>query len=341
MFDGEPLLLTATLLWLFVLGSTVGSFLNVVVYRMPAGLSLLFPSSHCPSCKTPIRLRDNVPIFGWLLLRGKCRDCGIHISPRYPLVELATALVFVILAWFEPLSNATNLPWVGFLRAQPAVGQHMLTMTNLWGIYAFHLFLFCSLLVAALIEYDGRSLPGKLIVTPMLVGLIAPIAWPWLKPFPTHLTNISTQWMAGIESLVLGAVLGLFIWRISRTNSIAKMNTVCPSAVLAWAGVFLGERGFLYPAAIAAVVSFSTAILARYWPALDRIPWSGWFSMVLFTWLIQWRTIVYRLPDPIAAWDLYFAWDFYLFILAIFAILALSGLTARIRIRNFDRRCGL
>lgn len=341
MLNDAPLLLAATLLWLFVVGSTVGSFLNVVIYRMPAGLSLLFPSSHCPACKTPIRLRDNMPILGWLLLRGKCRDCGVHISARYPLVELITALMFVVLAWFEPMSNATNLPWVGFLRAQPAVGQHTLTAVNLWGMYAFHVFFVCSLLTAALIEYDGHSLSGKLIITPLLVGLIAPIVWTWLRPLPAHMTNPSMQWVAGVEDLGLGIVLGLFIWAISRTKIIGKMNTVCPYAVLMWAGVFLGEQGCLYTAAITALVSFIAAVLARYWPALDRVPWSGWFGLIVFVWLLQWRTIVSRLPDEIAELERYLEWDLYLFMLSLFLIVGLSGLAAQVRIRNFDRRCGM
>jgi leader peptidase (prepilin peptidase)/N-methyltransferase len=74
-----------------VLGAIVGSFLNVVVYRLPRGESLATPASRCPSCETPIKPYDNVPIFGWLWLRGRCRSCGEPISPRYPLVEAATA----------------------------------------------------------------------------------------------------------------------------------------------------------------------------------------------------------------------------------------------------------
>ncbi|MCA1690414.1 MAG: prepilin peptidase, partial [Actinobacteria bacterium] len=74
-----------------VLGAIVGSFLNVVVYRLPRGESLATPASRCPSCETPIKPYDNVPIFGWLWLRGRCRSCGEPISPRYPVVEAATA----------------------------------------------------------------------------------------------------------------------------------------------------------------------------------------------------------------------------------------------------------
>ncbi len=75
----------------FGFGAIVGSFLNVVAYRLPRGESLSRPRSRCPACETPIRPYDNVPILSWLVLRGRCRACGAPISPRYPLVEAATA----------------------------------------------------------------------------------------------------------------------------------------------------------------------------------------------------------------------------------------------------------
>jgi len=79
-------------------GLLIGSFLNVVIHRVPAGESVVRPASACPKCATAIRPRDNVPVFGWLLLRGRCRACSEPISPRYPIVELATAVLFVVMA---------------------------------------------------------------------------------------------------------------------------------------------------------------------------------------------------------------------------------------------------
>src|SRR5687768_2674075 len=73
--------------FLFVLGSVIGSFLNVVIYRLPRQMSLSYPGSRCPSCNEPIRWYHNVPVFGWLILRGRCADCGARISIRYPIVE--------------------------------------------------------------------------------------------------------------------------------------------------------------------------------------------------------------------------------------------------------------
>ncbi len=80
-----------------VLGLVIGSFLNVVVYRLPRGMSLVRPGSSCPSCGAPVRWFDNVPVVSWLILRGRCRRCHRPISLRYPLVELATGLVFAAL----------------------------------------------------------------------------------------------------------------------------------------------------------------------------------------------------------------------------------------------------
>jgi leader peptidase (prepilin peptidase)/N-methyltransferase len=81
-----------------VLGLVVGSFLNVVIHRVPAGESVLRPASRCPRCGTPVRARHNVPVLGWLVLRGRCADCRTPISPRYLLVEVLTAALFVAVA---------------------------------------------------------------------------------------------------------------------------------------------------------------------------------------------------------------------------------------------------
>ena len=79
----------------FIFGAVIGSFLNVLIHRLPREESIVFPNSACPSCQTPIKPYDNIPILSWLILRGRCRNCRLSISFRYPLVELLTALLFV------------------------------------------------------------------------------------------------------------------------------------------------------------------------------------------------------------------------------------------------------
>lgn len=80
-----------------VVGLAIGSFLNVVIYRLPRGMSLSHPASACPSCGSPVRWFDNVPVLSWIVLRGRCRNCHRPISVQYPLVELATGALFAAL----------------------------------------------------------------------------------------------------------------------------------------------------------------------------------------------------------------------------------------------------
>ncbi len=97
------------ILWAYaaVVGACVGSFLNVCVYRWPEGQSVVSPPSRCPACGTRIRWRDNIPVLGWILLRGRCRECGARISVQYPLIELVTASLWVAAAARHGLSWQT------------------------------------------------------------------------------------------------------------------------------------------------------------------------------------------------------------------------------------------
>lgn len=94
-------------MWFFLLGSAVGSFLNVVIYRLPRRESIIFPSSHCPSCGHRLLSKDLIPILSYVLLRGKCRYCGTKISPRYILVEVISGLYFALVFYFFGFSFFT------------------------------------------------------------------------------------------------------------------------------------------------------------------------------------------------------------------------------------------
>src|SRR4030095_4978296 len=82
-----------------VFGAIIGSFLNVVIHRLPLEESIVFPNSRCPSCAAVIAFYDNVPVLSYLTLRGRCRNCKTGISPRYPAVEILTALIYVAVVW--------------------------------------------------------------------------------------------------------------------------------------------------------------------------------------------------------------------------------------------------
>src|SRR6478672_3934072 len=140
--------------WLFCMGATVGSFLNVVVYRLPRGLNLAYPGSFCPHCGHPIRGADNIPILSWLMLRGRCRDCGGRISPRYFVVELTMAVLFLLVLMGESFIPAG----LGF--PSGFVPRRLLTPHDgvpFWCMYAIHVTLVTTVLGAILIEADGYA----------------------------------------------------------------------------------------------------------------------------------------------------------------------------------------
>ena len=110
----DPVVTAVVFVLLGVLGLIVGSFLNVVIYRVPRDLSIVRPGSACPGCGTAISARDNIPVVSWLLLRGRCRTCGEPISGRYPLVEGLNAVLWLLLGWWawRPDGIDPLLPWL-------------------------------------------------------------------------------------------------------------------------------------------------------------------------------------------------------------------------------------
>jgi len=147
-----------------LLGLAVGSFLNVVVYRVPAGLSVVAPASACPRCGHDIRARDNVPVLSWLVLRGRCRDCATPISARYPLVEAATAVLFVLVV----LRFGSAL-----VAAQGGMDAAVATLELVAMLY-----LMAISLALALIDLDVHRLPDALVLPayPIIVVLLGAAA---------------------------------------------------------------------------------------------------------------------------------------------------------------------
>lgn len=151
----EPALTIVLVILAGWLGLLTGSFLNVVVWRLPRGESLVHPGSACPNCGHAIRWWDNVPVVSWLVLRGRCRDCGVPISRRYPLVELATGILFAGTAWWLLSTLATSLPFVSFVLASAA-----------------YLYLAAISVALALIDVDTHKLPNVIVVPAYVVGAV-------------------------------------------------------------------------------------------------------------------------------------------------------------------------
>jgi leader peptidase (prepilin peptidase)/N-methyltransferase len=200
------------LAWLFVLGSVFGSFLNVCVHRFPRHeflgdqlRSIWSPPSHCPRCGAGILKRDNVPVVGWLLLRGRCRNCRLPISARYPLIELANGLLFALVYWLEVPQELGGriVSSSAFCPVGPQIVPGGLSESALlhWR-YAFHMVLFETLLVASLIDIDTTTIPDASTVPAMLAGLVmaAALGQVWLVPvwfIDPGLASLAPEWSQG------------------------------------------------------------------------------------------------------------------------------------------------
>jgi len=139
-----------------ILGLAIGSFLNVIIYRVPAGRSIVAPASACPTCGLSIRFYDNVPVVSWLVLRGKCRHCAAPISARYPLVELGTGVFFVAIAvHFAPAILAAT-------HARGILGELL--------VLAAFLYLAAVSVALALIDIDVHKLPSQIVLPGYAVG---------------------------------------------------------------------------------------------------------------------------------------------------------------------------
>ncbi len=258
-------MVTILLAFSAALGLVIGSFCNVVIYRLPRRESLAVPGSHCPACGKPVRWYHNIPVAGWLVLMGRCADCRAPISPRYPAVEAATGALFLACALSFGLTWATPAAW-----------------------------LFCSMcLCLALIDLEHQILPDRLTYPGVVLGLGLSLVMPWTKPLdsaigaaagaalPAALIGIYALrgieamgwgdvkfmamigaflgWRGAILTLVGGSVLGIVIGGTWLLFSRKSRRTPLPF------GTFLG-------AAAVCALFFGEKAWASY---LNLFPWGG------------------------------------------------------------------
>ncbi|HRF00326.1 MAG TPA: prepilin peptidase [Pirellulaceae bacterium] len=181
--------------WVFALGASVGSFLNVVVYRMPLGIGLSAGGSRCPRCLTPILARDNVPILGWLALGGRCRACDLPISRRYPLIEALTGLGYVLLFVAIVGLGSQSLP-----RHQDPVslGVGEAILGGRWDIIlvaTIQAITLSFVWAAALMLHDGHRPPRRFWLTGLITTPLLAAGLPLLNRWLTEL-NKGAAWLA-------------------------------------------------------------------------------------------------------------------------------------------------
>ncbi len=220
MFD-EQMILAGLV---FGLGACVGSFLNVVIYRLPAGISLLWPPSRCPKCEHKLGLTENIPILGWLMLRGRCRHCHTSISARYPLVETFTALIWLATFW------RFGATW--------QTGGYCLLLAWLTALAA--------------IDLDTMTLPNPLTSSGLVLGVV----------FQTFVGYQATHTAAGAAQYFIGSiggmVLGIWIYDIIQILGTLLVGQLAQGGgdakLMGMVGAWLGWSGVVLTGGLASFV---------------------------------------------------------------------------------------
>lgn len=179
------------LVWL---GAVVGSFANVCVYRLPWGKSVIWPASHCPKCMTALRGRDNLPIFGWLLLRAECRFCGIRIPARYVLMELAMGILFLVVH----LATCADIGW-------------RCPIDNIYfGRILMGITLVTFLVIATMMDYDWMIITDSVTFPGMIAGLLLGSLMPIGRAAPMQTSSHLQGFLIGLAGIAAGFGIILF-----------------------------------------------------------------------------------------------------------------------------------
>jgi leader peptidase (prepilin peptidase)/N-methyltransferase len=233
-----PFIEATTILFGFAWGAMIGSFINVVVHRLPLGASIVTTPSRCPRCGNSIRPWHNVPVFGWLMLGGRCRDCRLPISPTYPLVEAGCGGITMLLATTELVFGGR---WLASSAGAYTTGIDRLLWGD-WSLLAVCL-LHCSVVLTivawSLLDQVPWRLPLRRLAIPLALAILAvaiiPNAWPvaiWRG------VTIAPPLADGLARTLAGMAAGAVLGRAGRGQGV-RWGLPLLGSVLGWPGVMI------------------------------------------------------------------------------------------------------
>lgn len=265
---------------LFCVGASIGSFLNVCIYRLPWQKSIVWPSSRCLSCYEPVASRDNLPIASWFILRGECRHCGARFSPRYAWVELLVGLLWLAV-YLVDVAHGASLVYAPPVESFVRMFYHQIMMS--------------LLVVATFIDFDHMVIPDEATVTGMLLGVLGGWTVPGIRPEPATAATHTAGLVTGLLGLAAG---GAIVWVVRFLGSKAFGREAMgfgDVTLLAMIGAFLGWQAAvltfflspffgLVPALLKIVVNLAKRLAGHKLSGSDReIPFGPCLSMAAVT----------------------------------------------------------
>jgi leader peptidase (prepilin peptidase)/N-methyltransferase len=313
------------LIFVFVIGAAIGSFLNVCIYRLPLEKSLLWPDSCCGNCLRPIRWYDNVPLVSYWLLGGRCRDCKTRFSMRYFFIELGTALALTGLFYVEVRANILRIPFVEAHKNDFA--QWDLPPWQIWVMFAYHATLVCFLIVASVVDLDHMEIPLPITITGTIFGLIGSLFVPW--PFPNELRTLPHvppggdlanvafdpgvfpwpvwhplqlppwlppgSWQLGLATSVAGVLAGMVVLRAVRflfgvARGVEGLG-IGDADLMMMAGSFLGWQPILLAFFVSVIPGLFFGILHLVMRGNQALPFGPSLALGVIITLLGWQVI--------------------------------------------------
>lgn len=247
----------------FMLGAAFGSFFNVCIYRMPREESIVNPPSHCPKCNKPIRWHDNIPLLSFLVLRGKCRDCGTLISPRYLFIELLTASLFLAV-WLK-----YEFQWVA----------------------PIYWILVGGLIVSTFIDFEHYIIPNEITYGGVLVGIALSLLYP-----PLHaVEGIGSSFLQSLIGALAGGVTLLLIAMVGEKIFKKEAMGMGDVKFIAGIGAFLGWQAALFTIFASSVLGGVIGLLLvltskKGWGS--RIPYGPYIALAALVWIFFGRELI-------------------------------------------------
>jgi leader peptidase (prepilin peptidase)/N-methyltransferase len=260
-----------------VLGLLIGSFLNVCIARLPEDRSVVSPPSHCPSCGAGIRWYDNIPVLSWLLLRGRCRDCGTGISSLYPTIELLTGLLALLLFW-RVIPDPSALT--------PAHGA----------AFVVQLAFVAMLEVATFVDLRHYIIPDEVSIYAAPVGIFSAVLLSWLG-YPDAVSWKHSVLGAFFGAGVLVLIMTLY-WVVRRKEGMGWGDPKLLAMIGAFVGVVPGVPFVLFFSTLAGSVVGITLLLVRRsagWGMSSPLPFGPFLALGAVVWLL-------RGPELVARW---------------------------------------
>ena len=238
-------------IFVFIFGSIVGSFLNVCIYRIPKGRSIVAPGSHCPNCGVSIKWFDNIPILSYIILGGRSRCCKTKISLRYIIVEILTALLFLVLFLFFGLSAK----------------------------FFAYIILVCGLIIATFVDFEIQEIPDEVSLGGLVVGLSLSVIFPSILNESSRIHGFTNSFFgafAGAATIYAMGILGEFAFKKEAMGG-------GDVKLLAMIGSFIGWKMTLLTFFIAPLFGSIVGIILKIRQGKDVIPYGPYLSLAAVT----------------------------------------------------------